>query len=336
MGGDYAPAAILRGAELARKRTPSIRFRIFGDESQVAPLLERLPELGSQADFIHTTEVVDTDEKPSLALRNKTRSSMALAVEAMRDGTVDATVSAGNTGALMAFSMTKLKRLPGIHRPAIAAVTPTRRGESVLLDLGANVECEADHLVQFAFMGAAFARIVLGRTDPAIRLLNVGTEDGKGRTSVKNAAEILRSSPLAKHFHGYVEGDGVVSGIADVIVSDGFSGNVMLKAAEGTAKLCGHYIRSALRGSLGGWVAMVSARQALQTLREKLDPRKHNGAIFLGLDGVIVKSHGGADSFGFGHSIDVARDMAGGAVNERILETLQAIGREPASKPATV
>lgn len=326
MGGDHAPAMVVRGAELARQRHPSIRYRLCGDEGRIAPLLRRQPKLAACAEILHTGEAVDPDERPSAALRRKAGSSMALAVRAVRDGEADAAVSAGNTGALMAFAMTNLKRLPGIRRPAIAAVIPTRRGESVILDLGANVECEAGHLVQFAFMGTAFARIVLGRTDPDVRLLNVGVEDGKGRAAVGEAAEALRAGPLGPHFRGYVEGDAVVDGAADVVVADGFAGNVMLKTAEGTARLCGRYLRTALRGSLGGWVAMLAARQLFQTLREKLDPRRHNGAIFLGLDGIAVKSHGGTDALGFAHSIDVARDMVEGAVNDRILEGLEAIG----------
>lgn len=334
MGGDHAPAMVLRGAEIARQRHPAVRYRLYGDGARIAPLLERQPKLAARSEVVPTDETVDPDERPSAALRRKAESSMARAVRAVRDGEADAAVSAGNTGALMAFAMTGLKRLPGIRRPAIAAVIPTRRGESVILDLGANVECEAEHLVQFAFMGTAFARIVLGRTDPDIRLLNVGIEAGKGRAIVNEAAETLRSGPLAPHFQGYVEGDGVIDGAADVVVADGFAGNVMLKSIEGTARLCGRFIRTGLRGSVGGWVAMFAARQTFQALREKMDPRRHNGALFLGLDGITVKSHGGTDALGFAHSIDVAHDMVEGGVNDRILEGLEALGTEAPGEDA--
>ena len=322
MGGDRAPALVVRGAALACARHPDVRFRLIGDDGQIKPLLERQKRLRECAEIVPAGSVVAADERPSHALRYKTDSSMALAVGAVGDGTADAAVSAGNTGALMAFAIKNLECLPGIHRPAIASTIPTRRSETVLLDLGANAECEESHLVQFAVMGTAFARVVMGRNDPEVRLLNIGQERGKGRAAIREADRLLRTGPLQKHYRGYIEGDGVAAGEADVVVTDGFTGNVMLKTSEGMAKLCSHYLRTALRSSLGGLMAGVLARPALQALREKLDPRKHNGAILLGLNGITVKSHGGTDALGFAHSIDVAYDMVCGDVNQHILAAI--------------
>ncbi len=335
MGGDHAPELVIRGAALACARHPDARMLLVGDSGRIQPLLKRHPALRERCDLIPSGTSVAADEKPSHALRNKTGSSMALAIGAVRDGTADAAVSAGNTGALMAFAVRFLECLPGIHRPAIAATIPTRRSESVLLDMGANAECEVDHLVQFAVMGTAFAQVVLGRMDPEIRLLNIGQERGKGRAAIREADVRLRAGPLGRHYRGYIEGDGVTAGRADVVVTDGFTGNVMLKTAEGTAKLCSHYLRTALRSSVGGIVAGMLARPALQALRDKLDPRKHNGAILLGLNGVTVKSHGGTDAMGFAHSIDVAYDMVQGDMNQHILHAIRDLGDSgrPAGRP---
>jgi len=326
MGGDRAPELVIRGAALACARHPDARIHLMGDPDRIKPLLDRQKALRSRCDVVAAGASVEAGERPSLALRNKTDSSMALAIGAVKDGTADAAVSAGNTGALMAFAVKLLECLPGIHRPAIAATIPTRRSEIVLLDMGANAECEDSHLVQFAVMGTAFARVVLGRTDPEVRLLNIGQERGKGRAVIRQADAHLRNGPLSENYQGYIEGDGVAAGEADVVVTDGFTGNVMLKTAEGTAKLCSHYLRTALRSSLGGLMAGILARPTFQTLREKLDPRKHNGAILLGLNGVTVKSHGGTDALGFAHSIDVAYDMVRGDVNQHILAAIKEIG----------
>ena len=325
MGGDRAPALVVRGAALACARHPDVRFRLIGDPRQIEILLARQKRLRKCAEIVPAGSVVAADERPSHALRNKTDSSMALAVGAVADGTADAAVSAGNTGALMAFAIKNLECLPGIHRPAIASTIPTRRSETVLLDMGANAECEESHLVQFAVMGTAFARVVMGRNDPEVRLLNIGQERGKGRAAIREADRLLRAGSLQKNYRGYIEGDGVAAGEADVVVTDGFTGNVMLKTAEGMAKLCSHYLRTALKSSLGGLMAGVLARQAFQALREKLDPRKHNGAILLGLNGITVKSHGGTDALGFAHSIDVAYDMVCGNVNQHILAAIEDI-----------
>src|SRR5436190_23010714 len=233
MGGDHAPSVVLKGADIALTRYPAARFLLFGDEARVAPLLAKLPRLAKAATLHHTDEVVLDDAKPSVALRTARRSSMRLAIDAVADGRADGVVSAGNTGALMAIAKFALKTLPGIDRPAIATFFPTRRGESVMLDLGANVECDADNLVQFALMGDAFARTVLGLVHPTVGLLNVGSEDLKGNDAVRAAATKLRDANAPVKFHGFIEGNDIAAGTVDVIVTDGFTGNVALKAIEG-------------------------------------------------------------------------------------------------------
>src|SRR5438309_2149319 len=229
MGGDRAPAMVVRGLDLALVRHPDTRFLIFGVEGQVAPLLANLPKLAQAATLHHTDEVVLDDAKPSQALRTARQSSMRLAIDAVADGRADGIVSAGNTGALMAMAKIALKMLPGIDRPAIASFFPTQRGESVMLDLGANIECDADNLVQFALMGDAFARSVLGLTQPTIGLLNVGSEDLKGHDAVRAAATQLRAENSPIRFFGFIEGNDIAAGTVDVIVTDGFTGNVALK-----------------------------------------------------------------------------------------------------------
>jgi glycerol-3-phosphate acyltransferase PlsX len=234
MGGDQAPATVLHGADLALERHPQTRFLVFGEESRIAPLMARLPRLAGMANIHHTSEIVQDDDKPSQALRAGRQTSMRLAIEAVADGRADGVVSAGNTGALMAIAKFVLKTLPGIDRPAIATFFPTSRGETVMLDLGANIECDAENLVQFALMGDVFARTVLGLVEPTVGLLNVGSEDLKGNDAVRGAAARLRGGMTPIRFHGFVEGNDIMAGTVDVVVTDGFTGNVALKTAEGT------------------------------------------------------------------------------------------------------
>jgi glycerol-3-phosphate acyltransferase PlsX len=234
---------------------------------------------------------------------------MRLAIDAVADGRADGIVSAGNTGALMAMAKIALKMLPGIDRPAIASFFPTQRGESVMLDLGANIDCDADNLVQFALMGDAFARSVLGLTQPTIGLLNVGSEDLKGHEFVRAAATQLRAENSPVKFHGFIEGNDIAAGTVDVIVTDGFTGNVALKTAEGTARLFSEFLRAAFKHSLLARIGYLFAADALKKMRERMDPRRYNGAMFLGLNGIAVKSHGGADALGFANAIGVAVDM---------------------------
>ena len=243
MGGEHAPDMVLRGAEMALQRHPDLRFLLFGAEPELRPLLAKLPRLDPAVSVHHTSEVVLDDDRPSLALRAGRQSSMRLAIDAVADGRADGVVSAGNTGALMAMAKIVLKTLPGIDRPAIASFFPTRRGESVMLDLGANVECDAENLVQFALMGDVFARTVLGLVEPTVGLLNVGSEDLKGNDAVRGRRLRLRGALSPIRFHGFVEGDDIAAGTVDVIVTDGFTGNIAVKTAEGTAKLFSEFLR---------------------------------------------------------------------------------------------
>lgn len=309
MGGDRAPDMVVKGASIALQRFPQAQFQFFGAEDRIKPLLAKLPRLGARATIHHTDESISGDAKPSVALRTGRRSSMRLAIDAVADGEADCVVSAGNTGALMAMAKFALKTLPGIDRPAMASFFPTQRGESVMLDLGANVECDADNLVQFALMGDVFARTVLGLLQPTVGILNIGSEDLKGHDEVRAAAARLRGPDAPLRFHGFIEGDDIAAGTVDVVVTDGFTGNIAVKTAEGTARMYSEFLRAAFRHSLTTRIGYLFAAASLKKLRERLDPRRYNGAVFLGLQGIAVKSHGGSDALGFANAIGVAVDM---------------------------
>jgi glycerol-3-phosphate acyltransferase PlsX len=328
MGGDKAPAMVVEGAALALERAPDLKFLMFGDEAALRPLLAAHPRLAASSELRHTADRISGDAKPSAALRGGRNSSMRLAIDAVRAGEADGVVSAGNTGALMALAKFVLRTLESIDRPAIASFFPTLRGESVMLDLGANVECSAENLVQFAVMGESFARTVLGVQHPTIGILNVGSEELKGHDEVRAAAATLRAGQLAGQFHGFVEGNDITEGTTDVVVTDGFTGNIALKTAEGTARLYSEFLRGAFRSSLTAKLGYVFARHALAKVRERTDPRRYNGAMFLGLNGIVVKSHGGTDAIGFANAIGVAADMVANRINDRI-------GREIAQLSAT-
>jgi phosphate acyltransferase len=336
MGGDRAPAMVLRGADIALERHPATRFLLFGDERLVAPLLAKSPRLADAASLHHTDEAIPGDAKPSVALRTGRRSSMRLALDAVADGRADGMVSAGNTGALMAMAKFALKTLPGIDRPAIATLFPTRRGDSVMLDLGANVECDAENLVQFALMGDVFARTVLGLERPTVGLLNIGSEDLKGNDAVRAAAARLRGGMTRIRFHGFIEGNDIAAGTVDVIVTDGFTGNVTLKAIEGVAKLFSESLRASFRYSLSARIGYLFARRALKKLATRLDPRRYNGAMFLGLAGIAVKSHGSTDAFGFANAIGVAIDLKANGFLQKISDDLARLNAAPVSVPAGV
>ncbi|SMF43460.1 phosphate:acyl-[acyl carrier protein] acyltransferase [Tistlia consotensis] len=310
MGGDHAPGAVLRGASIARRRHPNVDFLIFGRSAEVEPMLNRLKRLREHSQFVHTDDAVGSDVKPSIALRTGRKSSMRLAIDAVRDGLAKAVVSSGNTGALMAMAKLALRTVPGVDRPAIASFFPTQRGESVMLDLGANITCDADNLVQFAVMGNAFARSVLGLQAPTYGLLNVGSEEMKGHDAIQEAAAQLRAIQLPGQFHGFVEGDDIAKGTVDVVVTDGFTGNIALKTAEGTVKLYTEFLRATFRHSLLASLGYLLARPAMRKLRARVDPRRYNGAVFLGLNGIAVKSHGGSDALGFAHAVGLAVDLA--------------------------
>lgn len=320
MGGDNAPMKVIAGLDRVAGAFPEARFLLFGREPELTPLLKRFERVQAASDIRHAEGVVDNATKPSAALRSGQGTSMRCAIEAVKAGEAQGIVSAGNTGALMAMAKHILKTLPGIDRPAIAGVGPTIRGKTVMLDLGANVDCHADNLVQFAVMGEVFARKVLGLPQPSVGLLNVGEENMKGNEAVKKAAAVLQASGLAIHFHGFVEGNDICEGTVDVIVTDGFTGNIALKSIEGAARMFTQSLRDTMRSSLFGRIGGFIAAPALKALREKMDPRYYDGAMFLGLDGICVKSHGGTDAVGFSNAVTVAIKLVADRVNEGIKE----------------
>jgi phosphate acyltransferase len=311
MGGDLGPEMVIPGAELSSIRHPDFRFLLVGDRARIAPLLEKQKHLKARAEIRHAEVAVAMEDKPSQALRRgRGKSSMWLAIEAVRAGEAQVAVSAGNTGALMAMSRFILKTIPGIQRPAIAAIWPTMRSETVVLDVGATIGADAQQLVEFAVMGEAMARCLFGLERPSVGLLNIGVEEIKGVEQVKEAGRILRDSRLPLEYAGFVEGDDIGKGTVDVVVTEGFTGNIALKTAEGTAKLISTFLKKALSRTLLSKIGALFAAGAFKMLRERMDPRKHNGGVFLGLNGIVVKSHGGTDALGFATAIDVAIEMA--------------------------
>jgi len=324
MGGDHGPSVVVEGAALAHERRPDTEFLIYGDEAQIAPLLAKQPKLAAHTKLVHSAVAVRMDDKPSQALRRGRRvSSMWMAIDAVKRGEADVAVSAGNTGALMAMAKVCLHTMAQIDRPALAALWPTVRGESVVLDLGASIGADAQHLVDLAVMGAAMARIVLDIEKPTVGLLNVGVEEIKGIEEVKAANRILRTVDLPHlSYHGFVEGDDIGKGAADVIVTEGFSGNIALKTAEGTARQIAQYLRSAMGRTWRSKLGYILARGAFNALRDKMDPRKVNGGVFLGLNGVVIKSHGGTDAEGFASAVDVGYDMVRYDLLTKINQTL--------------
>ena len=310
MGGDFGPEVVIPGAALSAVRHPEFRFLMFGDRERIAPLLERHQKLKERSEIRHTDVFVAMDAKPSQAIRKgRGKSSMWLAIDAVRLGEADVAVSAGNTGALMAMARFILKTLPGIQRPAIAAIWPTLRSESIVLDVGATIGADARQLVEFSVMGEAMARCLFGMEKPSVGLLNIGVEEIKGVEQVKEAARLLRELDLPIEYAGFVEGDDIGKGKVDVVVTEGFTGNIALKTAEGTAKQVATYLKQALSRTLLSKLGAFLASGAFATLRDRMDPRKHNGGVFLGLNGVVVKSHGGTDALGFATAIDVAFEM---------------------------
>lgn len=324
MGGDRAPEIVIAGLNIAAERHPGARFLLIGDEAQISPLLARYKRAAAASTLRHTPDTIPGDMKPTQALRVR-RASMRLAIDAVAAKEAHGVVSAGNTGALLALAKIVMKGLPGIDRPAMAGIAPSARGDLVMLDLGANVQCDVRNLVEFAVMGDVFARTVLGLTAPTIGLLNVGSEELKGDDRVRQAAEVLRESYIGPQFYGFVEGHDITAGTTDVVVTDGFTGNVALKTGEGALKLVRDLLKQVFSASLSAKIGYLLAKPALERLREWLDPRRYNGAVFLGLNGVVVKSHGGTDAQGFAHAVDVAMDMVTHRFNDRIREGLAGI-----------
>ena len=334
MGGDFGPSVVVPGAARARDRRPDTSYLFFGDEKQIRPLLDQHPKLAAVSEVRHTDLAVKNDDKPSVALRAGRRgSSMWLAIESVKKGEADAAVSAGNTGALMAMSKLCLHMLPGIERPALAAIWPTIRGESIVLDVGATIGADAAHLVDLAIMGSAMARIFHDIDRPTVGLLNVGVEEVKGLEEVKAASRRLREANIPTlDYRGFVEGDDLGKGTVDVVVTEGFTGNIALKTAEGTAKQIAQYMRDAFRSSFMSKVGAFLASPAFRALKEKIDPRRVNGGLFLGLDGIIIKSHGGMDSVGFAGAIELGYDMVRHGLLEKIRETIT-LSSEGAAAP---
>ncbi len=319
MGGDHAPRMVVAGLNTALKRRPDTRFLLFGDADGIQTLLRRNPRVRRASEVRPTSTVIASGEKPSSALRGGRDSSMRRAIDAVVNGEADAIVSAGNTGALMAMAKYVLRTLPDIDRPAIASLCPTKRGSSVMLDLGANVECSAENLVQFAVMGEVFARTLLGLERPSVGLLNIGEEEVKGNEAVKQAAAILQQHHHRFRFHGFIEGNDIGEGVVDVVVTDGFTGNVALKTMEGTARLCSHILRGTLTNSWLARLGALLARPSLRRMRKRVDPRSYNGAMFLGLNGVCIKSHGGTDALGFANAVDLAIRL----VRDRVIDGIR-------------
>jgi phosphate acyltransferase len=320
MGGDHGPAVVIPGAAKSFERHPELRFLFFGQEDKVLPILERHPKLAGASSFVHCDVSVRMDDKPSQALRHgRWKSSMWKAIEAVKTGEADVCVSAGNTGALMAMSKFCLRTMAAIERPAIAAIWPTLRGESIVLDVGATIGGDAQQLVDFSVMGAAMARALIEVARPTVGLLNVGVEEIKGQEEVKEAGRLLRQANLSTlEYHGFVEGDDLGQGTVDVVVTEGFSGNIALKTAEGTAKQIAEYLRAAMSRTVMARVGYLLARGAFNRLRDKMDPRKVNGGVFLGLNGIVIKSHGGTDDEGFAAAIDVGYDMVRNGLLDKI------------------
>jgi glycerol-3-phosphate acyltransferase PlsX len=324
MGGDYAPRAIIFGAMEAMKKLPDgTKFTFFGDEAQITPLLTSCKKLQAVSTIHHTTEKVSGDDKPTTVLRNGKNTSMWLAIEAVAKKEADCIVSSGNTGALMVLARKHLKMIPGIDRPAIAAPLPTLRGKSIVLDLGANIDCSPEHLIQFALMGCVYAKSVLEIKKPTIGLMNVGEEEQKGNELVRNAAQQLREMKLPGKFVGFIEGNDIGKGTVDVAVTDGFTGNVLLKTAEGTAHFIKGVIKDLAKESIFNRLLLVMAMPVLAKLKKKIDPRNYNGAMFVGLGGICVKSHGSMDQKGFANAICVAADMVTHKFIEKVSTQIQ-------------
>jgi glycerol-3-phosphate acyltransferase PlsX len=324
MGGDHGASVVVPGAEVSLARHPDIEFVLFGDGAVVEPLIASRPRLKAASRFVHTDIAVKMDAKPSQALRQgRWKSSMWLAVDAVKKGDADVAVSAGNTGALMAMAKICLKTMAGVERPAIACLWPTIKGESVVLDVGASIGADARHLVTMAVMGSGMARALFNLERPKVGLLNIGVEEVKGLDAVREAGRILRDAILPEiEYAGFVEGDDIGRGTVDVVVTEGFAGNIALKTAEGTARQIGQYLRSAMSRTLLSKLGYILARDAFATLSEKMDPRKSNGGVFLGLNGIVIKSHGGTDAEGFAYAVDIGHDMVRYELLTKIGQTL--------------
>tara|TARA_R110000751_G_scaffold105057_5_gene200991 strand:+ start:470 stop:1492 length:1023 start_codon:yes stop_codon:yes gene_type:complete len=337
MGGDFGPEIVIPGAAKALERHPDITFLLFGLQAECEPYLAKHPKLRERSVFHDCELAVGMDEKPSAALRRgRYVSTMWRSIEAVKLGEADVVVSAGNTGALMAMSKFCLRTLAHIERPAIAGIWPTLKGESIVLDIGATIGADAHQLMDFALMGGAMARALFEAQRPTVGLLNVGVEEVKGQEEVKEAGRLIREANLPTiSYHGFVEGDDIGKGTVDVVVTEGFTGNIALKTAEGTARQIAELLREAMSRTWLSKLGYLLAKGAFDRLREKMDPRRVNGGVFLGLNGIVIKSHGGTDAEGFAAAIDVGYDMARNGLTEKIVEDLETYHarRQPPAGP---
>lgn len=333
MGGDNGPHAVIPGIDLALKDGLRARFLLFGQPDVLAPILAKYPNVAKVSEICPAETVIAADEKPAQALRKGATSSMRMAIDAVKDGRASAVISAGNTGALMATAKMVLKSLPNVDRPAIASLMPNIKGRSVVMDLGANLTSDADGLVQMAVLGAIFAQISLKVDKPTVGLLNVGSEEQKGHEYIRQAASILSDLKFPGRYYGFVEGDDIGKGTVDVIVTDGFTGNIALKTAEGIGKMSSHYIREAFTSSIWAKIGYLLASRAMARIRAKLDPRLYNGGLFLGLNGLCIKSHGGTDAYGFSRALLVAADMVRENYTQRVAEALKAVPHNNTATP---
>lgn len=324
MGGDNAPDCVIEGIDIFAKKNQNVKFKLFGNEHLILPLLDKCKYAkNSILEIIHTDSYVKSDEKPSVAIRVGRKSSLQLAINAVKSGEADAIVSAGNTGALMAMSKLTLRMLPGISRPAIVTVMPARAGRYVMLDLGANIESDAADLVRFAVMGKIFCQSTLEVENPLVGLLNIGSEDIKGRDEIKEAARILKTDPSEINFYGFIEGTEISHDVVDVVVADGFSGNIALKTMEGTAKMVAASLKDCFKKSILAKFGLLFMLPALSILKKKFDPRIHNGAMLIGLDGIAIKSHGNADGFSFSKALEVANNLIKHDIKSKIKESVE-------------
>lgn len=328
MGGDHAPDIVVEGVDIVARRRAGVRFLIHGDTTRLTALLDRHPEARAASEVVPAEKAIGMDMKASQALRQGKGSSLWNAVAAVETGQAHAVVSAGNTGAYMAISMFRLRTMEGVHRPALAARWPAvTGGYVVILDVGANVEADGEQLVEFAIMGEAFQRAVSGKERPSVALLNVGAEEQKGHEEIRAAAQLIRDSGVDLDFRGFVEGDDISKGTVDVVVTDGFTGNIALKTGEGAARFVGQLLRESLTSGPFAQLGALIAYPALKKLRARMDPGTFNGALFLGLNGLVVKSHGSANGSGFAAAIGVAEKLARSHYREEIASNLARLSR---------
>ena len=327
MGGDGGPAVMIAGAALAFERWPDLTFALVGDSEAIKTELAGYAALQTVCEIVHAPDMIEGHERLTQAIRRAKTTSMGIAIDLVKKGSVGGTVSAGNTGAMMAMAKIALRTMPGIDRPALAALLPTfGANDVVMLDLGANTECDTRNLVEFAVMGAAYARTTMGLDRPRTSLLNIGSEDQKGTGEIREAADILRAAThLRMDFQGFIEGDKLSRGDSDVIVCDGFSGNIAVKTIEGTARFVTDLLRRAFTSSLRSKFGFLISRPATELMRHQLDPNNHNGGVFLGLNGVVVKSHGSANAKGVANAIGVAMKLVADDITRRITDDLATI-----------